>query len=108
MTVWCGSDSPVHRVRTCKPCNAAYQRYRRSTRPETRKLVTGWQPTKLNQRVDRLHARCQEKGGCIAGPWIISGGYILTPCKRCKVPTRPRGWAWADNTTMFPEKGRAA
>ena len=107
---WCGRTDSEHRVRNCRACQAAYQKHRRVHSPAPPRLKKDgiWQPTKLNQRVDRLHARCQEKGGCIAGPWIISGGWELNPCKRCGVPVKARGFAWADNTTMFPEKGRAA
>ena len=106
--IYCGSTDPSHRVRGCKPCGMLYQRQRKAKAFGNPTDKVEWRPSKLNLRTDRLHAKCKERGGCIAGPWIISGGYILTPCKRCKVPTRPRGWAWADNTTMFPEKGRAA
>ena len=67
--------------------------------------------TPLNIRTTKKWEACKARGGCVAGPSFTAHGYFLTPCKRCGVPMKPRGWGWADNTTMFPERyerGRVA
>lgn len=87
---WCGRSDPEHRVRTCNPCRAAYQRRLRKIgrmSPPSRKEKGGWQPSPLNRRVDRKYAACQERGGCVpSGQWIERNGSYVPTCRHCSVP----------------------
>ena len=106
---WCGINDPEHRVKYCRPCLRIYVNQRRAAKRAGGKLVVrvaepDFIPSALNRRVTAKHTRCAERGGCVPGPTVMSYGYVFNPCRRCDVPVKPRGWAWRDNTTMFPER----